>query len=157
MDWGAFWGASTAAATVATAISTGAVLWLQRRNRPEPEWVWIASARRLDGEEEYSADEERVHITCELLNAGDGKAFNVRLSGSGCSVGWGRRSVTVAPLVSPGDQPQLWASLKDPAWTTAVITLEWTRPPTRLRRRQRVAMAVADLGVEYPAGTVRGD
>jgi hypothetical protein len=144
MDWTGFWLATTAAATVATAISTGAVLWLRRRERPEPDWVVWAYASWPNGSIGGKPIPE-LQADCTLVNGGDGAAFLVTLKGDRCKVGLPNRAWPTEPLVGPGGSFKWWISVLPDDFDRAVVTVTWTRPPTRLKKQQTVRYPLPEL------------
>lgn len=151
MDWAQFWGATTAAATLATAISTGAVLWLRRRERPVAEWVVVAVHVRWARDRYNSdADLDLIEITGTICNAGDGAAFGVAVSGREATAGL-RGGRTIAAYCPPGADVEFFCNAKSYNWRSAAIAVSWTPPPTRLKQQRVQSIAVMEFaGANVP-------
>jgi hypothetical protein len=158
MDWAVFWAATTAASTLATAIATSTVLWLNKRHRPEADWSaelsFMPTVVRQYNESEPNPLAGKGEMRCRLYNVGDGLAFRVAARGSGCLVDLRRflapsetfpTSVQKVPVLEPGDAAfiNVWSDLG--AWGTAEVVIEWTRSPTRLRKRVSTRIPLREI------------
>lgn len=152
MDWDVFWAATTAAATVATAISTSTVLVLQRRNRPEPDWAIDGIAHRPDTREQRY--ETRLSVHGRLINAGDGSAFRVTVTGVLCEPRMtseprgqmgGTTQLPFVAVVHPGDSVRMYAHCPEQDWDRAEVVISWTRSPTRLQKRVSTRIPLREI------------
>lgn len=148
IEWGTFAALVTAAATLATAVSTSVVLVLRHRDRAEPDWAVLTDG---DGPDRHSTS---LVLSGKLTNAGDGAAFRVIVRGDRCETGLrtepGKLGITgvvaFIPLMAPGDEARLAVSC-DPAenWDRANLVIEWTRSPTRRRKRMTHRMPLREI------------
>jgi len=128
------------AATVATFVSTLVSLWFRFWDRPSVEWV-LSGYFALSTS---ASDPERKAIAVmKLWNAGDGRAFRVRVKGVGCrawlgvdappDASWTRLHLRepAAPLVSPGDGVECTVVLMQEEWGASEIEVTWETPPIR--------------------------
>jgi len=150
VDWGAIAGVVGTSAAVATAVSVGVTLWLSIRNRPEPDWAIVGHASRPN----FRDEEQRVGLVGTLINAGDGAAFRVHLSGVNCEpallgeeyglVG-DRPVMRFAPVVAPGEEWPIRLLAVQDQWDSASVRIEWTRSPTRLGKRDKDQIPVREI------------
>lgn len=158
MDWVVFWAATTSASTFATAIATSIVLWLNKRHRPEADWSaepsFLPTIVRQYNEHVPTPFAGKGEVRCRVYNVGDGLAFRVAARGSGCIVDLKRflspaetfpTSVETVPVLQPGESAfmDVWSELD--AWETAEIVIEWTRSPTRLRKRMSTPVLLSEI------------
>ncbi|WGD38503.1 hypothetical protein [Lysinibacter sp. HNR] len=143
--WAVLGVASTVSAIVASFITVLVTLWLRKRDRPEPDWIFTSLEihKNTALQQHLASHHERKDPDLMLIftNAGDGQAFQLSLEGIGCDtelfipdntdVRGFRFSMTLARV-----QPQedfsvfIWFH---PLHTKDQIgvKLRWLLPPTR--------------------------
>lgn len=136
------------AAGVSTAVATGVTLFLRHRDRQEPGWAITGAPRQPDRENYGVAPELHGHLD----NAGDGTAFRVTAAGLQCEVrptgprsAHGSVQFTHVAAMAPGGSIDLWAQCPFENWNSAAIIVEWTRPPTRLRKRLSQTLPLREI------------
>lgn len=158
MIWG--WitdGGVGTASTVATLISTVITLLGRAWNRPKVDWLlsgWASHASPVPTQN----GRQKVIVFAELWNAGDGPAFNVRLSQKigKSSVGWSTpeeldgtipwavKDPAVAQI-KPGDKGEYVLRVMVDEWDREEITVRWERPPLWRRRTYRQTLRLAHI------------
>ena len=151
VEWGSVGAVIGTAAVVATAVSTGMTLWLQMRWRPEPDWAVTGSSQRPNPK----ADDPTVaYLYGRMVNAGDGAAFRVKVSGIDCDAQlqgdleprlmW-RSTIQFVAVMHPGDDCQLVTKVLPAKWDAAKVLVEWTNSPTRLGKRKKVRIPLREI------------
>jgi hypothetical protein len=156
VDWGSVGAVIGTAAVVATAVSTGTTLWLQMRWRPEPDWAITGSTQRPDPK---ASDPSVAYLFGRMVNAGDGAAFRVNVSGVNCKADlkgdleprlmW-QQTIKFVAVMHPGDDCQLDARATPENWGAAKIVVEWTNSPTRLGKRRRLRIPLIEVASLRP-------
>jgi hypothetical protein len=153
-----FWALVTMASAVATAIATTTALLVRRRSRPEADWAFETRVHSVY-EPEFSKGHRYVgwgELSGILHNAGDGTAFRVTIASRDCD-SWLKRpgaghvpfeKIDAAPVLQPGDSCWFTIMCKLEDWDDASVTIEWTREPTRLRKRLKVQSPVKEIGAK---------
>lgn len=152
-----FWPPATAAAGTATAFSTATVLWLRKHERPESDFVTTAVAGWPEIQHSPGEYIEVLYIRGELINSGDGDAYQVTIAASGDRCGFGAADslepnnpatlpdVAMAARIQAGESKLWWARVAPDNWRNIVMTIEWTPPPTRLKKRRSLSWPLPDL------------
>lgn len=155
-EW--FWAAIAALVAVAGVVgglvSWGVATWLKHRERPEPEWVATASAYASVGSKYGNPD--LIHVRGRLVNAGDGHAFNVALTGVDCRPFINPEDVDVDQrrgFLATGDRVRFTAEADLDKWDSARVLVTWIDPPTRLKKRRTHEIRLCEL-TERPTYTV---
>lgn len=157
-DW--FWGAVAAMAAVAAlvgSLTTVIVNAISRhRNRPEPDWsiVLVGTATKPPRDESKFSGAYSLRGT--LMNVGDGVAHNVRFVAAGQAsilLSGDTYRAKVIALIRQGDSVDIEISIRVGDWSKATFTLEWTDPPTRLKKRRSFAFRAGDY-MERPGYSV---
>lgn len=158
-----FWTAVAAAATVATVFGGGAsliltVVW-RYLDQKEADFVCSdgSSTWRVDGPP-GNKKSEGPYGSADLVNAGDGTAFRVTVTGSWCTprlegepieAKWGiyRPGLNLLPTVSPGGTVHLRVDCDPRLWNVAEIHLRWRR---RRRSTRYLTLPLRDLAPQPP-------
>ena len=159
MDWGSFlavefWALVTMASILASAVATLVGMVQRRRSRPEADWV----IRPLWVEKPYKVG-DRHTLVAALSNVGDGYAFRVEATGLSCkAVLQGQASqssllpgrshrpvIPFVPLVEPGQEDRILVFCHVDDWDRAEVEIEWTRQPTKQRKRRSQRIALRDV------------
>lgn len=155
MDWALLLAVVATAAGVSTAVATGVTFWLRSHERPEAEWVITGDARwpeRSYAGEKYA---EQPELSVTMVNAGDGTAYRVTVTALSCEAGMFRRTsknpaappsqLAFVPIMTAGDAVSAWVHCSIEDWSTAELVLEWTPPPTRLRKRMTRRLPIREI------------
>lgn len=168
--WGvvAAWFAAVVAA--ASAVFTWWTFW---RNRPQAEWAYsidMLATSPIDKAvlRKYLDFDRNVDWLARLTNVGDGAAYNLAVTVEGCEgqmIELNRKDLRGfvvlrhVGVVMPGSAIHVAVAVAPGANDgRAKLNVEWTQPPTRLRRRwgQAVCLAVETPGPDGPPARVRG-
>jgi hypothetical protein len=157
VDWDSFlavefWALVTMASTLSAALSTAVTLLVRWRGRPEVEWAVVP----LGGYGRPYKQGDPYSLTGEALNVGDGYAFRVAARGEHCKaslqskplpspLGSRRFSVSLIPIVEPGQECPLEVQCALDKWDRAEVVIEWTESPTRRRKRRREVIPLREI------------
>jgi hypothetical protein len=122
-------------------------MYLQRRERPEPEWV-ISLVRQAPYSGDQGPNTEQA-LKLRLANAGDGPAFQIEVEGTNCThltfANDKDEVQTRTALMPAGDSIIFWVMALVGDLDRVRLTLRWTDPPTRLRRRRELTFAASEV------------
>ncbi len=83
------------------------------------------------------------------MNAGDGAAFRLELTSANCKVWFDGEDKYAKPtrlaLFVPGESTRCHLTVFESDFRDATVTLSWTRPPTRLKKRGAITVPLRDV------------